>query len=99
MAEADEPFEEPAEDPVAPEEPAEAPGAPVEGDDGEEEAQDADEAQALSFDQLDEGDQAKVLDKLDREAERHRKRLTEIIAEDALSLLPCELCNPRTAGW
>jgi len=53
----------------------------------------------IPFDQRSETEQNKVLDKLDREAERHTKRLTEILEEEALMLLPCELCNPRHAGW
>lgn len=64
-----------------------------------EEPEEETEAEALSFDQMSEGQQAKILDKLDREAERHVKRLQEVLQEDALMLLPCELCNPRTSGW
>jgi len=81
------------------EEPGEAPSPPEEEEAPDEEASEETEAQALSFDQLSEGEQSKVLDKLDREADRHTKRLQEILLEDALMLLPCELCNPRHAGW
>jgi hypothetical protein len=83
-----------------PEEPVEEPvEAPGEDEDEAEEPQEATESEAVSFDTMSEGEQRKVLDKLDREAERHTKRLQEIMVEDALMLLPCELCNPRTAGW
>lgn len=42
---------------------------------------------------------AKVREKLDAEAERHRTRLAEILREDVLSLVPCELCRADLAGW
>lgn len=42
---------------------------------------------------------ADILDKLDREAQRHRNRLAEILEEDILSCVPCELCRADPAGW
>lgn len=99
MAELHEHAADPGDEQLEDVEGADAPGEAEADAEGGAEPGEATEAQALSFDQLDEGEQAKVLDKLDREAERHRKRLTEVLLEDALSLIPCELCNPRTAGW
>jgi hypothetical protein len=46
-----------------------------------------------------EKDAAKLREKLDREAERHRTRLAEILQEDILTLVPCELCRADLAGW
>jgi hypothetical protein len=40
-----------------------------------------------------------AFDKLDREAKRHRGRLDEILAEAALTLVPCPLCQENLAGW
>jgi|SRR5215469_153435 len=40
-----------------------------------------------------------AFDKLDREAKRHRTRLDEILAEAALTLVPCPLCQENLAGW
>jgi hypothetical protein len=59
----------------------------------------------LSSEQIDklqaqaEKDAAKLREKLDREAERHRTRLAEILQEDILTLVPCELCRADLAGW
>lgn len=99
MTEIDETEGEPLEPLEEPQEPAQEPGEAEEEEEGGAEPGETTEAEALAFDQLSEGEQAKILDKLDREAERHRNRLTEILKEEALSLLPCELCNPRHAGW
>lgn len=44
-------------------------------------------------------EQEQILDKLDREAKRHRDRLAEILQEDVLALVPCELCRADLAGW
>jgi hypothetical protein len=43
--------------------------------------------------------QSDTLDKLGREGRRHRDRLAEILREDVLALVPCELCRPDLAGW
>lgn len=40
-----------------------------------------------------------AFEKLDREAKRHRGRLDEILAEAALTLVPCPLCQENLAGW
>ncbi len=48
---------------------------------------------ALSQKQLE-----KALDKLDREAERHAKRVVEIMGEDVGMLLDCPMCDPLTPG-
>jgi hypothetical protein len=39
------------------------------------------------------------LRKLDNEAERHAKRIREIMGEDADALVQCELCPPNFGGW
>lgn len=99
MTEPGEEIPEAEQDDEGEQEPADSPGEAEEEEQGGAEPGEQTEAQALAFDQLSEGEQSKLLDKLDREAERHTKRLTEILREEALGLLPCELCNPRTAGW
>lgn len=38
-------------------------------------------------------------EKLDRENERHWKRIQEVMEEDALDLVPCELCFVKTPGY
>jgi hypothetical protein len=86
-------------EPVEPDEPVEAPEPTPDEDEDADEPHEVTEQQAVAFDHMSEGEQAKILDKLDREADRHTKRLQEILLEDALMLLPCELCNPRHAGW
>lgn len=40
-----------------------------------------------------------ALDKLDREAKRHRDRISEVLGEDALLLQECPLCEAHLAGW
>jgi hypothetical protein len=40
-----------------------------------------------------------AVEKLANEAERHRKRIGEIMGEDANFLIPCELCMPQFAGY
>lgn len=88
----------------APEEPAEAPDASEEIEDEPDE-----EDEPLPADptpeQLEKAQKAadkqvqKRRDQLDGEAMRHRKRLAEILQEDILSLVPCELCRADLAGW
>lgn len=39
-----------------------------------------------------------ALAKLDKEATRHRDRVTEIMGEDALTLVQCPLCEPHLSG-
>jgi hypothetical protein len=41
----------------------------------------------------------KLLDRLDREAKRHRDRLAEILQDDVFHLVPCELCRADLAGF
>src|SRR5579885_2478441 len=41
----------------------------------------------------------KALAALDKEAQRHRTRVTEIMGEEALLLQQCPLCEPHLAGW
>jgi hypothetical protein len=43
--------------------------------------------------------QDKARERLAAEAERHRKRLSEIMGEDADLLIPCDLCSFNLAGW
>lgn len=47
----------------------------------------------------DDRDMGKRLKALDNEAERHAKRIREIIGEDADGLVQCELCAPNFGGW
>lgn len=46
-----------------------------------------------------EADAQKLLDRLDREAKRHRDRLSEILQEQVFDLVPCELCRADLAGF
>lgn len=39
------------------------------------------------------------IEKLDKEGVRHRNRLAEILDEDVLQLVPCELCEPGMDGF
>jgi hypothetical protein len=91
-------------------EPTPEPGTPTpEPEDGEEEAGDEEEVpleepatgepSAASEQVLSEKQMRAALDKLDREKERHTARVSEIMGEDALSLVPCELCAPNIPGF
>lgn len=40
-----------------------------------------------------------AMTKLDKEARRHRDRLSEIMGEEAILLVPCPLCEEHLAGW
>jgi hypothetical protein len=62
----------------------------VEGQQGEQEPP---EAQALSQKQLEQ-----ALGKLEREAERHSKRVGEIMGSEVELLIVCPLCDPLTPG-
>lgn len=42
---------------------------------------------------------AKAQDLLGNEAERHAKRVRQILGADALDLVQCVLCSPAFAGW
>jgi hypothetical protein len=44
-------------------------------------------------------DISKRLRQLENEAERHAKRIQEIIGADAEGLIMCELCPPNFGGW
>jgi hypothetical protein len=46
-----------------------------------------------------ERDAAKTAEKLEAERQRHQGRLAEILQEDILRLVPCELCRADLAGW
>src|SRR5207237_130752 len=41
----------------------------------------------------------RAIAKLEREAERHRNRVAEIMGEDAQTLVVCELCEPAIPGF
>jgi hypothetical protein len=84
------PFEEPEPEQEQPD----AEPEPGEGPQGELTEEQIEKLQAQA-----EKDAQKVRDRLDGEAERHRKRLAEILQEDVLSLVPCELCRADLAGW
>lgn len=91
---------EPDEDDALVDEP-ETPLTPEE--EGEEEEAGLTEEQAQALFQKAQEDEDKrsetILDKLDREAKRHRDRLAQILEEDVLRLVPCELCRADMAGW
>jgi hypothetical protein len=48
---------------------------------------------------LSEKDLEKTFAKLDREAQRHKGRIEEIMGEDAAMLVPCVLCEPLMPGF
>lgn len=83
-------------------EPAEAPETPGEDEEGSELDEDVSQPQEPAQPQeavLSEKQLNAAMDKLDREAKRHRDRISEIMGEDALALVPCLLCTPELAGW
>src|SRR5438034_11171638 len=40
-----------------------------------------------------------MFEKLEREAKRHRDRVTALLEEDALNVLVCPLCDPDKPGF
>jgi hypothetical protein len=88
--EPEQPFEEP--------EPGAEPVEPELDPEPEPEAELTD-AQIAKLEAKAEKDAQKLRERLDAEAERHRTRLAEILQEDVLSLVPCELCRADLAGW
>jgi hypothetical protein len=92
--------QEPVETPTEPVEPAEEPGEgdypPEEGEppEGPEETPPSGQPQGKSEKDIEKGLQA-----LEREAQRHAKRVGEIMEEDAQHLLRCELCDPLIPGF
>lgn len=90
----------PAEAPENSQQPTEERGAPDTPNGGGEPPQPPDETQSTVQAQASsERDIEKAMDKLGREAQRHRGRIGEIMGEDALALLPCELCWPPAPGF
>ena len=103
---------EPAEPQAAPEPetPAEAPETPAEPPDEPDRrgAEDGDPPQTGPLEHAipvekpqgtSEKDIEKAMEKLSREARRHRDRIGEIMGEDALALQVCELCWPPAPGF
>jgi hypothetical protein len=84
------PFEEP--EPVEPE-PDDEPEAE------EPQAQEPTSEEIAKMEKRQQEEVEKLLDRLDREAKRHRDRLAEILQEDTLNLVPCELCRADLAGF
>jgi hypothetical protein len=87
---------------TTPQEPAETP----ESDDEletEEETQKESETQEngsqAAAGAMSEKEMEKAFKLLDREATRHRNRLSEIMGEDAQTLEPCPCCEPSMAGF
>jgi hypothetical protein len=79
--------------------PAEEQDEEKEPDEEEAEETTPEEPQAGAEVVLSEKQMEKALAKLDAEALRHRNRVSEIMGDDALSLIPCELCAPNIAGF
>lgn len=75
--------------------------ADLEADDGEAEDAEGDEAEAGSPEAAIESERAlQARDgKLDRENERHAKRVAEIMDAAAEYLIPCPVCMDGIAGW
>ena len=90
----------PAGAPESPQEPPEAPDAPDTPDEGDEPVEAPEEPvsngqpQAKSEKEIEKGLQA-----LEKEAQRHAKRIGEIMEEDAQHLVRCELCQPLIPGF
>jgi len=101
VVEPQEPSVEPEQEPEVPfEEPAPAEPAPAEEPaEGEPGAQELTPEQLAKQEKQAEADAQKLLDRLDREAKRHRDRLSEILQEQVFSLVPCELCRADLAGF
>jgi hypothetical protein len=78
---------EPVQEPDEPEAQAEGQTEPVLAEPGAEE-------QVLSEKQVE-----KALESLGKEATRHANRVSEIMGEDALALVPCELCAVNIPGF
>lgn len=100
---AEQPTEDPGQEPVEEPTPGEGDGtetpvAPDEGDQGQDEGQSPDEQEPQTV-SLSEKDLEKIQDKLDRENERHTKRIGEIMEDGATDLLPCPTCSHFIAGW
>lgn len=90
----------PAEPEVPFEEPEPEPEQPQEEPEPEEEPEAAlTDEQIAKLEAKAEKDAEKLRGRLDAEAERHRTRLAEILQEDVLTLVPCELCRADLAGW
>lgn len=72
-------------------------GAPPDGEpaSGDEQTRQADQQARLSSD----AEIEKAMQSLEREALRHTKRIGEIMGEDAIALVPCELCAPNLPGF
>jgi hypothetical protein len=68
-------------------------------DEGVEPEAELTDAQIAKLEAKAEKDAQKLRERLDAEAERHRTRLAEILQEDVLTLVPCELCRADLAGW
>ena len=92
--------EAPTETPRTPQEPLdELDEAPTPGE-GDESPETPEEPESTVQPQgTSEKDIEKAMDKLGREAKRHRDRISEVMGEDALALLPCELCWPPAPGF
>lgn len=82
----------PVEEPVPTEEPEPVPEEPEAPEGPEEPVQPPGEA-------VSEADIERGMEKLEREATRHRNRLSEIMGEEAQLLQPCPACDERFAGW
>lgn len=70
------------------------PGGPAAGEPGEDEQQSAPGPGALSEKDIELRNQ-----RLDKEAQRHANRVGEIVGEDKVMLIPCELCLPLVPGF
>jgi hypothetical protein len=76
------------------------PSEPIDGDDEQDdEAESGDEAEPESQAVQDEKALAKRDQKLDAENVRHAKRVSEIMEEGAVDLIPCPVCMDGIAGW
>lgn len=94
----------PLEDPAAAgEQPADPPAAADELDDPDDDDDQDDEldepAGRTTGRAGDDADIEKAMVKLQREADRHTRRVGEIMGEDALALVPCELCLTAIPGF
>jgi hypothetical protein len=76
------------------------PSEQIDGDDEpDDEAESGDEAEQESQAVQDEKALAKRDQKLDAENVRHAKRVSEIMEEGAVDLIPCPVCMDGIAGW
>lgn len=94
-----EPVQEPTGEPESDPEPEDDPEPEEDPDDPQEPGDEQLRQQALAEQGLSEKELEKGFQRLEAEAQRHAKRIGEIMGEDATMLVACELCAPNLPGF